>query len=542
MFAKILHIVCFLVLLQSKFCIAQTTVPVPDANFRSFLQTNFSSVMSGNLLDTVAASNVTGTLNCHSRSISDITGIQYFKKLTIINLSNNSISTLPALKNFSNLQQLYCDTNQLTSVPALNALTTLQVISFKKNNLTALPSLTGLTNLTMLRVGMNNLSALPSLSGLTSMTTLDASENNLTQLPDLSSLINLENLYCGKNALTVLPSLQTLVKLQILICGENQLTSIPELHYCTLLKFIRISDNQISQLPDLSFMNTPTQVHLDHNNLSFEDLLAVVSNSNYSSTVFELFPQNILGNYADTIVKKNGQFRFKLNIDESVNSNTYEWYRKNTYISSTSSDLMQINGVADSDTGSYYAVIKNSNPAFVGDSLVSNMKKMKVAECFVSATISITAENISCKEGFRVTVNTSNLTGVISPLTYSATNTYTGESYASSMPVISRLPEGNYQLQVQDAMSCETTPFTFDLVSGSDCDPVFSPNGDGIADTYYISTPGRAKIFNKNGTLIQEFTTPAYWDGVDKNGAEAPSGYYAIIVNEKITMHISLMR
>jgi internalin A len=546
MIARKVYILLFLIVFRIQFCFAQY-VAVPDANFRSFLQANFSSVMTGPIatpLDTVLAANVTGNLNCRLKSISNISGIQYFKKISIINISNNNITNIPPLKNFVNPLKLFCDTNALTSLPALTGLSTLQGLSCKKNNLNSLPALTGLSNLSFLSCGFNNLTSLPSLNGLTALLTLDCSENQLTQLPDLSSLINLENLYCAKNNLTIIPSVSNLHYLQYFVCPNNQLTSLPDLSNCPALKYIKISGNKITQLPNLSFLNPSLiTVSLDYNNLTFEDLLPVVNNSNYS-VAFVLFPQNKAGSYADTLIKKSGTYKFNSGIDGAVSTNTYKWFKSGNpiAISTTTTNSFSIANVALTDTGNYYVVIKNSHPSFLNDSIISNFKKLKVTDCFSSSAISYSSASISCKEGFRVTIDASAASGGISPFTYEITNATNGEVIQSSTPVLSGIKEGSYVLTVKDVAGCETTPVFAELASIGDCDPVFSPNGDGVADTYYVSAPGKARIFNKNGTLVHEFSTPAYWDGLDKSGAEVPSGYYAIIVNEKITMNVSLMR
>lgn len=71
---------------------------------------------------------------------------------------------------------------------------------------------------------------------------------------------------------------------------------------------------------------------------------------------------------------------------------------------------------------------------------------------------------------------------------------------------------------------------------------VFSPDGDGNYDTYYIKDQGVAKIFDEGGTLIKEFPTPAQWDGTNRYGQLASAGYYAIVVNGSTVYRISLMR
>jgi gliding motility-associated-like protein len=67
---------------------------------------------------------------------------------------------------------------------------------------------------------------------------------------------------------------------------------------------------------------------------------------------------------------------------------------------------------------------------------------------------------------------------------------------------------------------------------------IFSPNGDGIHDTWVIesldSYPGCVvQIYNRYGQMVQRFvnyTTP--WDG-KINGKDAPVGTYYYIIDPK---------
>ena len=544
---KKIYILFLLVVFRSSICTAANTVTISDANFLSYLTTTYGSpTIVGNQLDTNQAALKTGTLNCRARGIANIFGIQYFKALTVINITRNSISVIPELKGFTNLQTLTCDSNLLTSLPSLNTIPTLTFISCRVNYLTSIPSLTGLSNLTTIICSNNSITQFPSLTGLLNITSIDCAENQLTQLPaSISTLINLENLFCGRNNLTALPDLSGLTKLQFLFCSNNSLTSLPISNACIALKYLRISNNKINQLPDLSFLVAPVIVYLDHNDLSFEDLIPVVNNSNYSSykPAFLLFPQNNFGNYADTLIKKKGTFIFNLGIDAYVSPmNTYNWYKNGNLVFTGNSNSYTKSNALFSDTGNYTVVVKNAHSAFLNDSLISTSKKLKIGQCFFGNPISYTTTNISCNEGFKVSIDPSSIYGGTSPFTYMISNMSTGEMVKSKFPILSGIKEGEYTIQIKDAISCETPPVFCQLVAGSDCDPVFSPNGDGNSDTYYISSAGNARIFNKSGILINELATPAYWNGLDKNGQEVPSGYYVIIVNEKTTMNVSLMR
>jgi hypothetical protein len=71
---------------------------------------------------------------------------------------------------------------------------------------------------------------------------------------------------------------------------------------------------------------------------------------------------------------------------------------------------------------------------------------------------------------------------------------------------------------------------------------VFSPDGDGQYDSYYITESGVAKIYNSAGKLVQSLQVPNHWDGKTSNGENAPTDYYSIIINGKKVKHVTLMR
>lgn len=80
------------------------------------------------------------------------------------------------------------------------------------------------------------------------------------------------------------------------------------------------------------------------------------------------------------------------------------------------------------------------------------------------------------------------------------------------------------------------------MVEGCSKTDVFSPDGDGVLDTYYIEELGVAKIFDLDGNLVQEIPTPAYWDGTNRKGLLADAGYYAVVINDAKSYRVSLMR
>lgn len=193
-------------------------VNIPDANFRIYLESTFPSCMQGGMMDTTCTGITNATIvDVHSKSISDLTGIQYFDRLQELYCYENHLTSLPSLPIL--LVYLDCSQNSLTSLPPLP--TSLFWLDCGLNQLTILPVLPN--SLTVLICNFNKLQTLPVLPGL--LRDLDCGDNQLTSLPSLPPA--LFTLYCNTNLLTSLPSLPT--SLVNLICFRNQLTALPNL-------------------------------------------------------------------------------------------------------------------------------------------------------------------------------------------------------------------------------------------------------------------------------------------------------------------------
>ncbi len=109
---------------------------------------------------------------------------------------------------------------------------------------------------------------------------------------------------------------------------------------------------------------------------------------------------------------------------------------------------------------------------------------------------------------------------------------------------LNNISEGVYRLEVSDSHDC-TDQSEEKIVVKQKCIedyPVFSPNQDGLEDEYFIPHEGSIKIFNRNGTLLNEFDTPAYWDGTDFSGNQLPMGNYIIVTDNNKPVNITLVR
>jgi uncharacterized repeat protein (TIGR01451 family) len=93
-------------------------VTIPDANFVTWLTQQYPSCMNGNQMDTTCTQITSdNSVNVSYYSISDLTGIQYFDNLQILNCSHNQLIYLSALPSL--LIDFNCSYNQLSSLPQL---------------------------------------------------------------------------------------------------------------------------------------------------------------------------------------------------------------------------------------------------------------------------------------------------------------------------------------------------------------------------------------------------------------------------------------
>ena len=119
----------FSILLQ-----AQSTY-VPDNNFeQALIDLEYDDVLD----DYVLTSNISGviSLNIYSKEISDLTGIEDFTSLEILNCSDNQLTSLDLSQNPS-LKQLGCMINQLSSLN-VSQNTALEYLHCYNNQLTSL--------------------------------------------------------------------------------------------------------------------------------------------------------------------------------------------------------------------------------------------------------------------------------------------------------------------------------------------------------------------------------------------------------------------
>ena len=238
----------------------------PDANFRSYVQTEFDKDGDKKLssAEIAAVKEIIASL----RGIKNLKGIEFFTALETLNCVQCELTALDVSKN-TELTRLDCWDNKLTALD-VSKNTKLTRLGCWKNKLTAL-DVSKNTELTSLNCGSNKLTALDvskntklemldcesdsllssmrlteldvsqntalkelncygvkmrelNVSGCTALEELDCGGNQLTAL-DVSKNLDLTGLYCRDNMLAVLDVSKN-SKLESISCGKNGLTSL----------------------------------------------------------------------------------------------------------------------------------------------------------------------------------------------------------------------------------------------------------------------------------------------------------------------------
>ena len=154
--------ILFIVLLASSFVFAQKTY-VPDDKFeQALIDLGYDTTLDDSVL-TANISDVT-SLDVMGKEISDLTGIEAFTALIVLECDNNQLTSLDMSKNIA-LKELHCPGNQLTSLN-VSKNTALEILNCERNQLTYLNMRNGVTDKLNEFYASNN-------SSLTCIETLD---------------------------------------------------------------------------------------------------------------------------------------------------------------------------------------------------------------------------------------------------------------------------------------------------------------------------------------------------------------------------------
>lgn len=517
---------------------AQTYV-IPDINLRNKLISDYPALMNsrGELIIAAAAA-ISADLELDNSNISNADGLQFFVSTGILKIINNQLTRLPELSSMKNLRRIYVNGNKITSIPDLSALYQLADLAIGNNKITTISGIETKVTLEILNVAGNEITEIPDLSTLVNLKTLSVGFNPLTIVPDLSYNINLLQLDVSNSAINSVPSLPALINLQTFICDKSNFTDLSGLNANTKLIKLSAQNCKITTLPDITNKPNLTTLNVSNNNLTFEDLIPLKSSLNFPAFIYTPQKDVSISSYID--IREQNAFTYQISIDQTITSDKFTWFKNNIPLVTNSTGNYPLTPAFMGDSGTYYVKITNSNlPDLV---LKSNISKLIVRPCIEISKINLSVLSSDCREGSLIDVAGTTVDGAVQPVNYilQSTNPVKNITGTSSTQFANIIP-GTYVLQATDSRNC-TAYKLFPVDKGSDCESVFSPDGDGIMDNYFIPDTGTVQIYNTSKKLIKTLQVPASWDGSTDDGGIADSGYYVIVINESSSIGVSLMR
>ncbi|MGD1892284.1 MAG: fibronectin type III domain-containing protein [Cyclobacteriaceae bacterium] len=117
-----------------------------------------------------------------------------------------------------------------------------------------------------------------------------------------------------------------------------------------------ISNNQLSEIA-ASIAHTAGIIDLANNQFTFEDLLPVVD----SLPQLSYAPQAVIGSVTNTFRDAGESYTLVLNIDDTVTTNQYVWFRDGVVVDTSSVGQYAMDTIVVSDDGVYTCEVTNTN-------------------------------------------------------------------------------------------------------------------------------------------------------------------------------------
>jgi len=529
---RILFITFFFLFIHVAF--SQPFVVLPDNNLRDKLIASYPQVMQGNFLDVSKAALLSGILDIRFANIVDATGIQYFKNITTLDLSNNQLTTVPNISSITGLVNFYASNNKLTS---LSNMASLNLIDFQavNNKLSTFPDLSGSTGLLSLYCSNNNLTQFPPLSQFPQLYNLVAGENPITAtFIDVRPCINLRELHVHKTGIDTIIGLEKLTNLTTLYAWSNNIKSFKALNLLTPLTICVIFDNPFSEIPYIQNKTALNMLNVCSALLTFEDIQPILQST--PPTTFYYSPQRTIP-FANITARADNNYSLSYPVPAPLSTNRYVWKKNGVVIDSSASPTYTFSPLKSSDAGSYELKVYNTSVTSL--TLTTNTFTITVVPCIELQIPNVTIVSKDCSKGYTIDFSQNQISGGTAPFTYELVTPLTRKNI--SYPLVENIEAGNYFLKVVDAKLCSATN-DFSLNKIEDCDPVITPNGDGVTDTYYVEKKGKVTVYDLQRVLVNTLQAPVVWDGTDRNGKLLDTGFYILIIEGEKPIYLTIIR
>lgn len=513
------------------------TYVIPDPNFKQCIINHDPNLLdvNGDLIIANAA-NVTGRFYCAGEQLRNVDGIQFFTSISELELRQNLLTDVSPIASLTQLAFLRMNDNELVSIPSLAAFSDLIVLDISNNALQRIPELPVNSNLIELNASENFITEYPDLSNQNKMEFFSISRNNdlktTVSYANLTSIKSYSAYLCG---LSSFPDVSMMTELTELNVGYNNLTTIPDLSANQKLVSLYANNNALTSFADLSSITTLDKVRLYNNFLSYEDFTKLLAIPNYSA-IYKIINQYTFPNPLQENYTESDSVSFITGLAKNTPNVTYRWFYNNNLLWESDLDTLNLPFIEVENSGSYYFEISSSD--FPDLTLQSHVSNIQVEQCVNEGGFRVNVTGANCKEAGSVEVVAENQPQ--KGITYLLESTTSGTVLYSENGKFNQLNMPEYILYAK-ADRCKKEIETIQLPIEECEEAYFTPNGDGMDDTFYFQQEGTAKIYNKWGQKIQELKIPQEWNGSISSGIIAP-GYYTVEINngEKV-FHLSVV-
>ena len=388
-------------------------------------------------------------------------------------------------------------------------------------------------------------------------TALSFANNTITEIPDVSSFISLTLLNFTGNKIEGYIDFSKYKNLEYIILNNNlALMGISGLAQLTNLKGIQLINCNLNSFPSIEKLTEIKQLYLNNNHLSFADIMPLIENEEFEDALI-LFPQKAVpanDSIIETIEGKTITLHF--DDDKAISGLTYTWYYNNVKIKSSIDNSMTKTNISISEGGNYFVSIKSNLEAFKNDSINSRLYIVKVSPkpIILPPQEPDPTEQKTCPLSFAFDIQhesyCDSITLVISILDLDTTqysflieNTFTHKRTKFMSKKEFSIKQGIYTITASNGNDCSiNSNKSISFEYSDNCSKYFTPNADGIDDSWFIQDTGHVKIINSQYQIIKELDCPSEWDGTSTNNSLAPDGKYIILKSDGTKTAVSLFR
>lgn len=558
---------------------ASQNTAIPDANFeQALIDLGYDNGAINGVVATANINTIT-TLDVSGKNIADLTGIEDFTALTILNCENNVLINLNIASN-KGLIELFCNDNNMTSLD-VTQLTNLSILWCSNNFITSLdisqnPNIISLlceqneltvldvsqntilntllinnnrivninlTNNPLLRIFICHNNPLPSIDvstnlelttldcGITLITNLNVSQNLkldtlicnsafLTNL-NLTNNINLTSLNCSNNQITdlILPNTNSLVSIK---CNSNQIPNIDVSRNTNLVQLIcdnnKLSDIDITLNTDLELLFCFSNLLTDIDLLSNSKLIELSCQTNLLTTL------DLKNNRNLTVLFASFNPLCKLDIRNGRNTNITNFNVNNT---------------------------PNLNCIYVDDIVYSTVNWTNI-----DATTNFVTNDTECNAFGNLKPPVDILDNVVTNSGYTLQTLNNGVYYTQSSGNGLTLSAGDFintsqTIYIYNETICSSNESNFTIIISEKeyfIPSYFTPNNDGRNDFWKVSDSSNSvrsvSIFNRYGKLLKSLNpnsegwngtfngqlmpTDDYWFRITLNSGDITTGHFAL--------------